>query len=91
MTGVKICGLKDKTNLKTAIDAGADFVGFVFYTRSPRFVEFDNAWHLARSVPKTVHSVGLFVNPQDEELMHIVGSVRLDMIQLHDPFLISGI
>lgn len=83
MTDVKICGLSDPENLQTAIEAGARFVGFVFYPPSPRNVSFDTAWNLARAVPTGVRSVGLFVDPEDEQLERIVTGIQLDMIQLH--------
>jgi len=82
-TPVKICGLKDPENLQAAIDAGARYVGFVFYEPSPRNVTFDIAWNLARAVPTGVRSIGLFVNPTDEQLERILTGVQLDMIQLH--------
>lgn len=83
MTAVKICGLSEPKTLQTAITAGARFVGFVFYPPSPRFVEFDIAYELARQVPTGVRSVGLFVNPSDEEISRITSGIQLDMIQLH--------
>ena len=83
MTDVKICGLKDPENLSAAIEAGARFVGLVFYPPSPRNVSFDTAWNLARAVPTGVRSVGLFVNPDNEQLERILTGVQLDMVQLH--------
>ena len=83
MTDVKICGLSDPDNLATAIDAGARYVGFVFYPPSPRNVSFDIAWNLARAVPTGVRSVGLFVNPDDELLERVLTGIQLDMVQLH--------
>lgn len=82
-TTVKICGLSDPENLTVAIDAGARFVGFVFYEPSPRNVSFDIAWNLARAVPTAVRSVGLFVDPDDELLDRVLTGVQLDMVQLH--------
>lgn len=83
MTAVKICGLSEPQTLQTAISAGARFVGFVFYAPSPRYVEFDIAYELARQVPTGVRSVGLFVNPSNEEISHVTSTIQLDMIQLH--------
>ena len=83
MTEVKICGLSEPETLQVAIEAGARFVGFVFYPPSPRNVSFDTAWNLARAVPTGVRSVGLFVDPSDEQLERIVTGIQLDMIQLH--------
>ncbi|MGH1397984.1 MAG: phosphoribosylanthranilate isomerase [Alphaproteobacteria bacterium] len=83
MTGVKICGLSTPETLQTAINAGARFIGLVFYPPSPRNVSFDTAYELARIVPTGVRTIGLFVDPSDEQLDHIVTGIQLDMIQLH--------
>lgn len=83
MTAVKICGLSEPETLKIAIEAGARFVGFVFYEPSPRYVSFDIAWNLARAVPTAVRSVGLFVDPDDDVLERVLTGIQLDMIQLH--------
>lgn len=83
MTPVKICGLSEPETLKTACQSGSRFVGFVFYPPSPRHVEFDTAWNLARLVPTGVRSVALFVDPTDDQLDHILTGIQLDMIQLH--------
>lgn len=93
-TGVKICGLKDKDNLRAALDAGAEYVGLVFHPASPRFIDVQTAWSLAREVPPDVKIVGLFVNPSDRELTKILSQVKIDMIQLHgdeDPLRVIAI
>lgn len=83
MTKVKICGLSEPETLAAAVDAGARFVGFVFYPPSPRNVSFDIAWNLARAVPTGVRSVGLFVDPDDALLERVLTGIQLDMVQLH--------
>lgn len=83
MTAVKICGISTPETLQTACAAGARFIGFVFYPASPRHLDFDIAWNLARGVPTGVRSIGLFVDPTDEQLEHILTGIQLDMIQLH--------
>ena len=83
MTQVKICGIKTPDTLDAAVLAGARFIGFVFYPPSPRYVDKDIAKELAMSLPTGVRSVGLFVDPSDEELDNVLGYVSLDMIQLH--------
>lgn len=83
MTKVKICGLSTPEGMTAAIEAGADFVGLVFYPPSPRHVDIEVARYLAGFVPEHIERVGLFVNPDDEMLAHTVQSVPLSMIQLH--------
>lgn len=83
MIKTKICGLKNIKTIQTAVDAGAHYIGFVFYDKSPRAVTAGLAAELARHIPTGVKIVGLFVDPEDEELSQIMSEVPLDMIQLH--------
>jgi phosphoribosylanthranilate isomerase len=80
---VKICGLSDEANLLTALDAGADLVGFVFFPPSPRFVEFARAAALAQIAKGRATRVGLVVDADDAAIDAIVSRVELDMLQLH--------
>lgn len=80
---VKICGLSDPAALSTAVDAGARFVGFVFFAKSPRHLMPERAAELAALVPVGVARVGLFVDPDDAALRAVLDLVPLDMIQLH--------
>ena len=80
---VKICGLKDERGLTAAIDAGANFIGLNFFRRSPRFITVDQTIELAAEVPRSVTTVGLFVDPTDAELDQLLNNVRLGVIQLH--------
>jgi phosphoribosylanthranilate isomerase len=80
---VKICGLRDAASITTAIDAGARYVGFVFFPKSPRNVSIDLAAQLAAEVPIGVAKVALTVNATDELLDEITSKVALDMLQLH--------
>ena len=79
---VKICGLSTAETLRAAVDAGARYVGFVFYARSPRHVSVQQAAALALTVPAGVRKVGLFVDPSDADLAHVLRAVPLDVIQL---------
>jgi phosphoribosylanthranilate isomerase len=83
MTSIKICGIKTPDILSVASGAGARFAGFVFVPQSPRYIHPEQARLLSRQLPTGLRSVGLFTNPTDEELSHILGSVSLDFIQLH--------
>jgi phosphoribosylanthranilate isomerase len=83
MTAVKICGLRDIETLRAALNAGAEFIGLVFHSHSPRNVDISMAWNMAREVPDDVTVVGLFVNPTDKEITKVLSQVRIDIIQLH--------
>jgi len=79
---VKICGLTRVEDVKSAIEAGADAVGFVF-TRSPRRISVETATRLVNYVPKGVLRVGLFLNQDRSEIRKVVSSVPLDVLQFH--------
>ncbi len=83
MVRVKICGINAADALGAAVEAGTDFVGFVFYPRSPRAVTPEAARDLAARVPASVKKVGLFVDPDDALLQRTLAVVPLDLIQLH--------
>ncbi len=80
---VKICGLSDPASVEAAVAAGARYVGFVFFPKSPRHVGIAQAAELAGQVPVGVARVGLFVNPDNALLGEVLKSVPLDIIQLH--------
>jgi phosphoribosylanthranilate isomerase len=80
---VKICGIKTEDALEAAIESGADFVGFVFFPKSPRYVEPDAAGRLAARAGDRIRTVALLVDPSDAELDRILTTVAPDIIQLH--------
>jgi len=80
---VKICGLRTPETLEAALDAGADYIGLVFYDASPRNVSFADASALAAMARGKAKSVALLVDPDDEAVKRIVDEVNPDLIQLH--------
>ena len=80
---VKICGLRDAAHVTAAAEAGARYVGFVFFPKSPRHLEISDAAALAELVPMGVCKVALTVNADDEMLDALTAAVPLDMLQLH--------
>ena len=82
MTKVKICGLSTKEAVKTAVSAGADYIGFVF-APSKRQVTVEQAIELAKFIPSHIQKVGVFVSPSRAELLEAVDKVGLDFVQVH--------
>ncbi|MEQ8505643.1 MAG: phosphoribosylanthranilate isomerase [Rhodospirillales bacterium] len=80
---IKICGLKTVDAVETAVNAGADLVGFVFFKKTPRYVTPPVASGLAGHVPQGVIKTGLVVDATDDELAVIVASGAVDLLQLH--------
>lgn len=80
---VKICGLTAPEHVRSAVDAGARYVGFNFFPKSPRYASIAQASALTDDVPVGVAKVALAVNFSDAQLDEIVARVPLDMLQLH--------
>lgn len=80
---VKICGLSTPETVTAAVEAGADYLGFVFFEKSPRNVSPEQAADLARLVPANVLKVALTVDADDATLDRIVAALKPDMLQLH--------
>jgi len=80
---VKICGLATVNDVRACADAGANYMGLVFFEKSPRNIIIPAARELALAAPLGLAKVALVVNPSDAELDAITASVTLDMLQLH--------
>lgn len=85
MTKVKICGLRTPDAVQAAVEAGADYIGFVF-ADSRRKVSPKEANTLAQMIPATIQKVGVFVSPNIEELQEVLKEVELDIIQIHGDY-----
>lgn len=83
MLEVKICGLATRDAIDVAVEAGARFVGFVFFPPSPRSLDTALAASLTTPVPPSVVRVGLFVDADDDYLGDVLSRVPLDMVQFH--------
>ena len=79
---VKICGLTTSPTVQAAIAADADYIGFVFFAKSPRYVTPQENKKLAEIVPETVIKVGLVVDADDALLADIISNGAIDMLQL---------
>lgn len=82
MTKIKICGLKNVEDAQVAVEAGADYIGFVF-AKSKRQITKEEAKVIIDSLPDTVKSVGVFVNTPLDDMMTIANYCGLDLLQLH--------
>src|SRR3989338_4156127 len=83
MAKVKICGITNYEDAANAAILGEDFIGFNFYSLSPRFIDKDDAKIIIGKMPKNVKSVGVFVNEKEEEVKKTVKELNLDIVQLH--------
>jgi phosphoribosylanthranilate isomerase len=82
-TRVKICGLREPAHARVAAEAGADAIGLVFYSPSPRFLTPERAAEITASLPPFVSTVALFVNEEAAVIERIVATARIDLLQFH--------
>ncbi len=82
-TRIKVCGITRLEDALAASELGVDAVGFVFYDKSPRYIEPAKAAAIIRQLPPFVSAVGLFVNPSQASISNVLKSVPLGVIQLH--------
>lgn len=79
----KICGITNLSDALAAIQAGADALGFVFYTKSPRYITPENAKIIIKQLPPFVQCVGLFVNQDSAQIDQIAKESKIDIAQIH--------
>lgn len=75
---VKVCGMRDADNIRAVEQNGADWMGFIFYERSPRYVASPPAY-----LPERCKRTGVFVNAPIFTIQSHISTYHLDMIQLH--------
>ena len=80
---VKICGLSTGLTLDAALDAGADMVGFVFFSKSPRHIDWATGRALGRQARGRATIAALSVDADDDTLKRIVEALSPDLMQLH--------
>ena len=80
---IKICGLKTDAALKAALAGGASHVGFIFFAKSPRYVDPTEAGQLRQMAAGKAKAVAVTVDAGDDTLDAIVSAMRPDMLQLH--------
>jgi phosphoribosylanthranilate isomerase len=91
MIRVKICGINDPAGFDTAVEAGADWLGFVFFPPSPRSVSPSTAAALSARMTGGPLRVGLFVDPTEALIASVLDAVRLDILQIYGPADVAGL
>jgi phosphoribosylanthranilate isomerase len=80
---IKVCGITTIDDARAAVEAGANALGFNFYTKSPRYVTPQQARSIIDEVSGSYLRVGVFVNAAQKELLSIAEQAGLDVLQLH--------
>src|ERR1700722_12252983 len=83
MTWVKICGTTNLQDALTAVDAGVDAVGFVFYEKSPRNISVEAAREIVKKLPEGVEKIGVFVDETPERVSAVADEVGLTAVQFY--------
>ena len=83
MTKVKICGITNLDDAKSAARFGADMLGFNFYRRSPRYISPADARQIVDELGDDMTKVGVFVNSSTDEMLETVRASGIDAVQLH--------
>ncbi|MDE2728094.1 MAG: phosphoribosylanthranilate isomerase [Gemmatimonadota bacterium] len=80
---IKICGITNEGDAAAAVRAGADALGFIFYTGSPRYVAPERAAEIVAGLPPFVVPVGVFVNAAAGDVDEICEAAGIQVVQLH--------
>lgn len=83
MLTIKICGLTNLDDARWAIEAGADYLGFVLYPKSPRYLPIKELSRITDELPETIRKVGVFVNEAPILVKEVVSVCGLAAVQLH--------
>lgn len=83
MVKIKVCGITNNKDAQLACHLGAWAVGFIFYSKSPRYVAPAKAQKIIRALPKAVVPIGVFVDEPLESISAIVAQCKLKAVQLH--------
>jgi phosphoribosylanthranilate isomerase len=80
---LKVCGLKHERNITELMQLSIDYMGFIFYNKSPRFIGENLSFDLVRTIPKRIKKTGVFVNENIYSIFNRIAHYDLDMVQLH--------
>lgn len=86
MTKIKICGITLPDDAQLASEYGARMIGMIFYDKSPRFISNSAAEKIVQILPEEVLPVGVFVNPEVEEISSIIDNTGIKALQIHGKF-----
>src|SRR3989344_8402030 len=82
MTKIKICGITNYEGAENAADLGADFLGFNFYSKSPRYIDYKKVKDIVDKLNGKASIVGVFVNEKIGKINEIYNHCDIDLIQL---------
>lgn len=84
MVKIKICGMTNLEDCLVAIDLGVDFIGFVFYKESRRYIKPESVRAIAERLDGNIKTVGVFVEETEEEINEFMEFCKLDFAQVYN-------
>jgi phosphoribosylanthranilate isomerase len=85
MAKLKVCGMTNLDDCLAAVDLGVDYIGFIFYRKSKRYVEPARVREITEKVRGRIKTVGIFVEETEEEVKKLCGFAGLDLAQVYKP------
>lgn len=79
----KICGIKSLEIAEELVNSGAEFIGFIFFEKSPRHINLNQYKNIASKITGSIKIVTVLVNPSDDQIQQIIDNHKPDFIQLH--------
>ena len=83
MNKIKICGITNTNDALECVKLKVDFIGFIFYKKSKRFINLEQAQAIIKSLNTKINKVGVFVNESTQVINEYVEALGLDYVQLH--------
>jgi phosphoribosylanthranilate isomerase len=80
---IKVCGMRDPSNIAEVVKLNPQYIGFILYCDSPRFVSLEEACNLVKSIPLSIKKTGVLVDEPVENAVRIAQSGIFDLLQLH--------
>ena len=80
---LKVCGLKYQSNIEELMNLKIDYLGFIFYKKSSRYIDESINFDFIRQIPKHISKVGVFVNETAYSILNSIAHYNLDVVQLH--------
>ena len=84
MVNIKICGMTNREDCLTAIDLGVDFIGFVFYEESRRYVTPESVRTIVERLDGNIKTVGVFVKETEDQIKELMEFCKLDFAQVYN-------
>jgi len=83
MIRIKVCGMNDPLNVKQIANTKPDYIGFIFYPGSPRFVGAEPERTLFHNVPSGIMKAGVFVDENPDKIVDLAHVAGIELVQLH--------